>query len=193
MQYFIALLCAGFACTQDVFLFVIDWLGSLSMKLNYGWFTVFIIVLLTIWCCYQLKVNWRKYIYSSTTTAALVFFVVTTLYYRFVYEGYDYVSIAWKLAYMDVLWLLATAFVVEAIVNKHTRRTIAIEEESAIILDSPIETPDEDKFDYYSEAKHIATTLSHLPKNKAVSVAVLSPWGNGKTSFVNLKVCYQTW
>lgn len=186
MQYFIALLCAGFACTQDVFLFVIDWLGSLSMKLNYGWFTVFIIVLLTIWCCYQLKVNWRKYIYSSTTTAALVFFVVTTLYYRFVYEGYDYVSIAWKLAYMDVLWLLATAFVVEAIVNKHTRRTIATEEESAIILDSPIETPDEDKFDYYSEAKHIATTLSHLPKNKAVSVAVLSPWGNGKTSFVNL-------
>ena len=186
MQYFIALLCAGFACTQDVFLFVIDWLGSLSMKLNYGWFTVFIIVLLTIWCCYQLKVNWRKYIYSSTTTAALVFFVVTTLYYRFVYEGYDYVSIAWKLAYMDVLWLLATAFVVEAIVNKHTRRPIAIEEESAIILDSPIETPDEDKFDYYSEAKHIATTLSHLPKNKAVSVAVLSPWGNGKTSFVNL-------
>ena len=186
MQYFIALLCAGFACTQDVFLFVIDWLGSLSMKLNYGWFTVFIIVLLTIWCCYQLKVNWRKYIYSSTTTAALVFFVVTTLYYRFVYEGYDYVSIAWKLAYMDVLWLLATAFVVEAIVNKHTRRTIAIVEESAIILDSPIETPDEDKFDYYSEAKHIATTLSHLPKNKAVSVAVLSPWGNGKTSFVNL-------
>ena len=186
IPYIIALLCAGFACTQDVFLVVTDWLGSLSMKLSYGWYTVLLIVLLTLWCCYQLKINWRKYIYSSVFTATMVFFVVTTLYYRFFNEGYDYVSITWKLAYVDVLFLLATAFVVEAIVNKHTRRMIATEEESSIILDSPIETPDEDKFDYYSEAKHIATTLLQLPKNKAVSVAVLSPWGNGKTSFVNL-------
>ena len=186
IPYIIALLCAGFACTQDVFLAVIDWFGSLSMKLNYGWFTVLVIVLLTVWSCYQLKVNWRKYIYSSAFTATLVFFVVTTLYYRFVYEGYDYVSIGWKIAYVDVLWLLAAAFVVEAAVNKHIKKTIAKDGESAIILDYPIETPDEDKFDYYIEAQHIATTLSQLPKNKAVSVAVLSPWGNGKTSFVNL-------
>ena len=186
ISYIIALLCAGFACTQDVFLVVIDWLGSLSLKLNYGWFTILLIVLLTFWCCYQLKVNWRKYIYSSALTATLVFFVVTTLYYRFVYEGYDYVSIAWKIAYVDVLWLLAAAFVFEAVVNKHIKKPIAKDGESAIILDYPIETPDEDKFDYYSEAQHIATTLSQLPENKAVSVAVLSPWGNGKTSFVNL-------
>ncbi len=186
IPYLIALLCAGFACTQDVFGVVIDWHGSLSMKLNYGWFTVLLIVLLTIWCCYQLKINWRKYIYSSAFTATLVFFVVTILYYRFFCEGYDYVSIAWKVTYVDVLWLLASAFVVEAIVNKYMRSTIAIDGESTFVLDSPIETPDEDKFDYYSEAKHTAITLSQLPKNKAVSVAVLSPWGNGKTSFVNL-------
>ncbi len=186
IPYLIALLCAGFACTQDVFLVVIDWFGSLSMKLNYGWFTILLIVLLTLWCCYQLKVKWQKYIYSSGFIATMLFFVVTTLYYRFFNEGYEYVSIAWKFAYVDVLWLLAAAFIVEAIVNKYTRRAIAIDEESAIILDYPIEKPDEDKFDYYSEAKHIATTLSQLPKNKAVSVAVLSPWGNGKTSFVNL-------
>lgn len=186
IPYIIALLCAGFACTQDVFLAVIDWFGSLSMKLNYGWFTVLVIVLLTVWSCCQLKVNWRKYIYSSAFTATLVFFVVTTLYYRFVYEGYDYVSIGWKIAYVDVLWLLAAAFVVEAAVNKHIKKPIAKDGESTIILDYPIETPDEDKFDYYIEAQHIATTLSQLPKNKAVSVAVLSPWGNGKTSFVNL-------
>lgn len=186
IPYLISLLCAGFACTQDVFLVVIDWLSPISMKLNYGWYTVLLIVLLTIACCGQLKVNWRKYIYSSTFTATLVFFVVTTLYYRFINEGYEYVLIAWNITYVDVLWLLASAFVVEAIVNKYTRKTIAKDRESAIILDYPIETPDEDKFDYYSEAKHIATTLAQLPKNKAVSVAVLSPWGNGKTSFVNL-------
>lgn len=88
--------------------------------------------------------------------------------------------------YVDVLWLLAAAFIVEAIVNNHIKKPIAKDGESAIILDYPIETPDEDNFDYYIEALHIATTLSQLPKNKAVSVAVLSPWGNGKTSFVNL-------
>ena len=186
IPYLIALLCAGFACTQNVFLVVVDWLCSLSMKLNYGWYTVLLIVLLTITCCCQLKSNWRKYIYSSTFLATLVFFVVTTLYYRFINEGYEYVSIAWNIAYVDVLWLLASAFVIEAIVNKYTRKATAKDGESAIILDYPIETPDEDKFDYYSEAKQIATTLAQLPKNKAVSVAVLSPWGNGKTSFVNL-------
>lgn len=186
IPYIIALLCAGFACTQDVFLLVIDRFVSLSMKLNYGWFSILLIVLLTLWCCYQLKVNWRKYIYSSFFTTTMLFFVVTTLYYRFVYEGYDYVSIVWKVTYVDVLWLLAAAFIVEAIVNKHIKKPIAKDGESAIILDYPIETPDEDNFDYYIEAQHIATTLSQLPKNKAVSVAVLSPWGNGKTSFVNL-------
>ena len=186
IPYIIALLCAGFACTQDVFLLVIDRFVSLSMKLNYGWFSILLIVLLTLWCCYQLKVNWRKYIYSSFFTTTMLFFVVTTLYYRFVYEGYDYVSIVWKVTYVDVLWLLAAAFIVEAIVNKHIKKQIAKDGESAIILDYPIETPDEDNFDYYIEAQHIATTLSQLPKNKAVSVAVLSPWGNGKTSCVNL-------
>ena len=186
IPYVIALMCAGFACTQDVFMGVIDWLSSLSMELNYGWFTILVIVLFSAWCCYRLIVNWRKYIYSTAFSAALVFFVVTTLYYRFFYEGYEFVPIAWKVAYVDVLWILGAAFVVEAIINKQKRRTIAKDGERTITLDYPIETPDEDKFDYYSEAQHIAATLAQLPKNKAVSVAVLSPWGNGKTSFVNL-------
>lgn len=186
VPYLIALLCAGFACTQDVFMLLVDRISSLSMKLNYGWYTVVLFLFLIVWCCCQLKANWRKYIYSKAFTATLVFFVVTTLYFRFINERYEYVSIVWKVAYVDVLWLLAVAFVTEAIVNKQTRKTIAKDGESAITLDYPIETPEEDKFDYYSEAKHIATTLSLLPQNKAVSVAVLAPWGNGKTSFVNL-------
>ena len=134
IPYIVALLCAGFACTQDVFLLVIDRFVSLSMKLNYGWFSILLIVLLTLWCCYQLKVNWRKYIYGSFFTTTMLFFVVTTLYYRFFNEGYEYVSIAWKIAYVDVLWLLAAAFVVEAAVNKHIKKTIAKDGESAIIL-----------------------------------------------------------
>lgn len=186
IPYLIALLCAGFACSQDVFCTLIDRLGSLSMELNYGWYTVLLFVLLTVICCYQFKVNWRKFIYSRTFTATLVFFVITTLYYRFICDGYEYVLIVWRLAYVDVLWIIAIVFVFESIVNKYLTKTIVTDEESALVLDSPIETPDEDKFDYYSEAQYIASTLSQLPKNKAVSVAVLSPWGNGKSSFVNL-------
>jgi len=186
IPYIIALLCAGFACTQDIFMVVVEWLSSLSMQLNYGWFTALLIVLLAVWCCYLLWANWRKYKYSNTLTAILVFFVVTTLYYRFFNDSFDYVPLAGKIAYVDVLWVLAVLFIVEAIVNKSTRKKPYTDVESAILLDSPIETPQEDKFDFYSEALHIATTLSHLPESKAVSVAVLSPWGNGKTSFVNL-------
>lgn len=186
VPYLISLLCAGFACTQDVFGVVVDWLSSLSLKLTYSWFTALTIVLLSAWCGCILKTNWRKYRYSDTFAAILVFYVVTTLYFRFISDGYEFVPLVWKFTYVDVLWILATAFVVEAFVNKNGKKKVFTEGESAILLDSPIETPEEDKFDYYSEALHIANTLSQLPENKAVSVAVLSPWGNGKTSFVNL-------
>lgn len=186
IPYVIALLCAGFACTQDISMSVIEWLGSLSMRLNHGWFTAIVMVLFTVWCGYMLWNNWRTYKYSDTFIAAQVFFVITTLYYRFFNDGFDFVPLFCKVAYMDVLLGVAVLFILEALVNKKARKKPNTKEGSAIFLDSPIETPKEDLFDYYSEAMHIATTLSQLPEDKAVSVAVLSPWGNGKTSFVNL-------
>ena len=183
----IALLCAGFACTQDVFVSVVDWLGALSLKLNYGWFTALFMGLMMVWCGYKLKNNWQKYRYSDILIATLVFYVITTLYYRFIYNGYDYVPLLWKVTYVDVLWGLAIAFVIESLINKKkVKGSTPGRTESSILLDYPIETPEEDKFDYYTEAKHIADTLSKLPEDNAVSVAVLSPWGYGKTSFVNL-------
>lgn len=184
--YLIALFCAGFACTQEVSIAVIQWLGTLSMKINYGWFTALIIVILTIWSGYQLWVNWRKYKYDDTFIASLIFFVVTTLYLRFYDDGFDFMPLIWKITYVDVLWVLSSLFIIEAIINKNVRKIPNTEGGNSILLDSPIETPQEDQFDYYSEALHIAATLSQLPENKAVSVAVLSPWGDGKTSFVNL-------
>ncbi len=186
IPYIIAFLCAGFACTQKVFVFVVDWFSRLSMKLDYGWFTVTIVILFIAWCGYQLIANWKKYKYNDALIATLVFFTITTLYYRFVNDGYDYVPLVRKVAYVDVLWVMAVAFVVESLVNKKATPDSPSESESAILLDSPVESPKEDKFDYYSEAHHIATTISQLPESRAISVAVLSPWGNGKTSFVNL-------
>lgn len=186
IPYILALLCAGFACTQDIFSDVLQWMGGLSMELNYGWFTVLTIILFAAWCGYQLWNKWRIFKYSDTLTATLVFFVITTLYYRFFDNYYDFVPLIWEITYVDVLWIIAVAFIIEAIVNKFNKKPASTEKECSFLLDTPIETPEEDKFDYYDEALHIANRLSQLPQNKAVSVAVLSPWGNGKTSFVNL-------
>lgn len=186
VPYIIALLCAGFACTQDVFMPVVNWMCSLSMNLNYGWFTVLIITIFTIWCSCKLWANCRKFKYSDIFVASLIFYVVTTLYYRFYKNGYNFVPLVWNITYVDVLWVMSLLFISEDIFNRMARKNANEVKESSIILDSPIETPEEDKFDYYSEALHIANTLSQLPENKTVSVAVLSPWGNGKTSFVNL-------
>lgn len=36
ITYILALLCAGFACTQDIFSDVLQWMGGLFMELNYG-------------------------------------------------------------------------------------------------------------------------------------------------------------
>jgi len=186
VPYIISLLCAGFACTQDVFGAVVQWLSSLSMKLNYDWFTALLIVLLVVWGSYQLWIHWRRFKYSDALTAMLLCFVVTMLYFRFIDDDYVYVPLVWKIVYVDIIWVLALAFIIESIINKNTKSNTYLEGESSFLLDSPIETPQEDQFDYYSEALHIATTLSQLPEGKTVSVAVLSPWGDGKTSFVNL-------
>lgn len=186
IPYILALLCAGFACTQDIFSDVLQWMGGLSMELNYGWFTVLTIILFAAWCGYQLWNKWRKFKYSDTLTVTFVFFVITTLYYRFFDNYYVFVPLIWEITYVDVLWIIAVAFIIEAIVNKFNKKPASTEKECSFLLDTPIETPEEDKFDYYDEALHIANRLSQLPQNKAVSVAVLSPWGNGKTSFVNL-------
>lgn len=186
VPYIIALLCAGFACTQVVFLTIINCLSSLSMKLTFGWFTTLLMVLLFIWSCHQFYVNWRKYKYSNAITAVFVFFVVTMLYYRFIDSHYEFVPLIWRIAYVDVLWVLAFAFIIESIVNKCTEKHSFTDVECSFLLDSPIETPEDDDFDYYAEAMHIANSLSQLPEDRAVSVAILSPWGNGKTSFVNL-------
>lgn len=43
IPYLIALLCAGFACSQNVFMVMIDRISLLSIKLNYGWFTAILI------------------------------------------------------------------------------------------------------------------------------------------------------
>lgn len=184
--YLVALICAGFACTQDVFMVVSDCICFLSMKLNYGWFTAFMIASLSVYCCYLLKINWKRYKYNDWTTASLMFFVITILYYRFGHDEYNFIPILGELAYVDIMWLLAVLFIVEAIVNKTTKVSTPINSKSSIYLDSPIETPEYDTLDYYPEALHIASTLSKLPEHKSVSIAILSPWGNGKTSFVNL-------
>ena len=186
IPFIIALLCAGFACTQGIFKAVIDWISILSMQLTYGWYTVLIIVLLAAWSIYILKVNWKQYHYSDIFITLLVFYAVTSLYYRFLDNSYEFIPLVGKFTYVDVLWILSIAFVVEAIVNKYKKQQPHQDGDNSILLDSPIEAPKEDEFDYYSEALHIATTISNLPESKAVSVAVLSPWGNGKTSFVNL-------
>lgn len=187
IPYIIAILSAGFACTQDVAMEAIDWLAVLTMRLNYGWFTIIVMALLALWSVYLLWRNWQKCHYGHTLTAMLVFFVVTTGYFRFLSEVYQFVPLAGRIVYVDVLWVLAIAFLGEAIINKLAKKKLEENvEDTSILLDAPIEAPSEDDFDYYSEALHIGRTLARLPQNRAVSVAVLAPWGNGKTSFVNL-------
>lgn len=187
IPYIIAILSSGFACTQDVAAKAIDWLAALSMRINYGWFTFIVVALLALWSVLLLWRNWLRYHYGNAFIAILIFFVVTTGYYRFFSDVYRFVPIVGCVAYMDVLWTLTIAFLGEAIINKQVKKKLEEDEEKAsILLDAPIETPSEDDFDYYSEALHIGRTLAHLPQNRTVSVAVLAPWGNGKTSFVNL-------
>jgi hypothetical protein len=54
------------------------------------------------------------------------------------------------------------------------------------LSDSPIETPDDDRYGVSAFAKSIAKSISNLSKPVGTVIALNGAWGSGKSSIVNL-------
>lgn len=112
-------------------------------------------------------------------------------------DDYYYVHWVWFVSYVDVIWLLCTAYFFVAAINKCRKyfKSDNIKDESdknavdynkLILNDWPIECKDDDIFDLDQEASKLANAIGGLDKNKTWSLAITAPWGAGKTSFLNL-------
>ncbi len=110
---------------------------------------------------------------------------------------YYYVHWVWLVSYVDVIWLLCTAYFFVAAINKCRKyfKSDNIKDESdkdavdynkLILNDWPIECKDDDIFDLDEEASKLANAIGGLDKDRTWSLAITAPWGAGKTSFLNL-------
>ncbi|MCM1297090.1 MAG: KAP family NTPase [Muribaculaceae bacterium] len=58
------------------------------------------------------------------------------------------------------------------------------------VIDRPINNESDDELDYHDPAKLLANSIRASSINESFSIAVVAPWGAGKSSFINLMVGY---
>jgi predicted KAP-like P-loop ATPase len=58
--------------------------------------------------------------------------------------------------------------------------------------DTPIATPDDDRFGINPFAQALARAISEMPAPNGVVIAVNGPWGSGKSSALNLVLFHLT-
>lgn len=122
--------------------------------------------------------------------------IITTywIYYRLIHPMWSYFMIFnSSIAYIDiiVLFIVISCFylICYACIYKVNGATDQINKGTKLTFDDPIQKIDEDILNRKSFAKNFANRIKDLEtKHGARSVAIVSPWGYGKTSFINL-VC----
>ena len=57
-----------------------------------------------------------------------------------------------------------------------------------ILDDYPIETKEEDIFEFEDEVTKILEKIKKHDREKSFSISITAPWGTGKTSFMNLVI-----
>lgn len=186
--YGLALLGTLFGCSQKVFRDLLNRFFVSYIQFDYGVVSACIILAFSIWCSYKLYMLFvRKYNFSDKFISFLIFLSATIISYRFINDGhYIYVPLFRSICYVDVLWFFSLLFVIEGITNRLRLHPKEDPEDSEILNDVAIDNPSMDKLNYYREALNIVKKIKSLPYSRSSSIAILSPWGYGKTSFINL-------
>ncbi len=109
---------------------------------------------------------------------------------------YEYVEWMGCISYVDILNTLGLFYIIAGLINKgvciynlHPKKddfSVEDSEFESLLNDWPIESETDDIFELKEEAGKIAQYICTAEKRKTWSLAITSPWGTGKTSFMNL-------
>ena len=120
------------------------------------------------------------------------------IYYRFFNMIWDYSAILGSpVCYIDIFGIYPIAIILSQFIKKakpfitKTFNKISSKNKEMtvqpLIIDSPISTEAEDLLNRKPFASNIAQHIVDLKtEDNSYSFAIISPWGNGKTSFINL-------
>ncbi len=131
----------------------------------------------------------KKYIISYSQIFLIA--AISIIYFSVRYDG-NYISEPnWFgfLGYSDILIGLSSIFGASCLLFRvFAKKAKASSDESLfkIIPDIPIRSSSEDKLDYHLDALNLSKTIDELTFEHAHSIAIISPWGSGKTSYMNM-------
>lgn len=138
------------------------------------------------------KIIWQKYMpsHSEYFFAGAVFVIV--LYYRLdlngehwnLHELFSSKSISIK--YLDMLLVsISLFFIFNGI--RHIRSANAKREPNNFLLgDDPVDSKDLDKLDHHAVAVKLKDMLLKEQHDKSISIGLIGPWGNGKSSIIEM-------
>lgn len=135
-----------------------------------------------------------EYVYDGRIVYIVL--VLSIIIGRYRLSGmYEYESWLWCISYVDIFLFWSFAYIIMALVNL-VRLDIRLYQNAksnkdnisgaTILTDWPIESAEQDIFDFKDEAEKIATNISNVDRKKTWSFSITAPWGTGKTSFMNM-------
>lgn len=145
-----------------------------------------LLILFILW--FQKK--WKYY--SSISIQLCTLISVLSLYYifhRIEESRWTFISFSFleKIKYADVTLFVPIGFWILFVRANFKKESPKITyDPNSFILDSPISDSSADDFNRSALAKRIAHRITATSGKESFAVAITSPWGTGKTSFLNL-------
>ncbi len=128
-----------------------------------------------------------------TTSYSHIFLILSAviIYFSAKCEG-NYIAVPdWfgVLGYSDILAGLALFFSLSCLVYRFYKTRQNSNRNGAdykVIPDKPITSSEDDLLDYYRDAVNFHEIIKRLPADSSHSIGIVSPWGSGKTSYMNM-------
>ncbi len=129
--------------------------------------------------------------YTTSYSHIFLMLSVGVIYFSARCEG-DYITLPnWFdfLGYSDILAGLSLLFSLSCFVYRFYKPKQNLNQNEIdfkMIPDVPITSSEDDLLDYHRDAVNLYEVIKRLPVNNSHSIGIVSPWGSGKTSYMNM-------
>lgn len=112
------------------------------------------------------------------------------LCYRLNYNGLDwnlhniFESAPYNVRYLDLALLLIAAYYLFNIIDYYSRPKVSPVITNDIISDDPLTAEQNDLLDHTATAERLTKILLNEQHRKSISIGLIGPWGNGKSSVI---------
>lgn len=155
---------------------------------NEIWLVFLTLIFLSIVCIKAFKFWKNKYLIGSDMLFLLGLGCYLYIRYRFIGEYVYYGIIGTQFAYCDIIMMMLAFVALLLGINKLRVNDdiISGDDTNPFIPDRPISNEEDDMLDYHNVAKVMAEKLGKIKLDNSWSIGVVSTWGSGKSSFLNL-------